>query len=38
MQMRLTLPPLLLLGFLFIACEAQEQSSKTSIAVVDMAK
>ncbi len=39
MQMRLTLPLLLLLGFLFIvACEAQERPSKTSIAVVDMAR
>ena len=38
MQMRLTLPLLLLLGFFIVACEAQEQSSKTSIAVVDMAR
>lgn len=38
MQMRLTLPLILLMGFFIVACEAQGQSSKTSIAIVDMAR
>lgn len=38
MQMRLTLPLILLLGIFIVACEAQGQSAKTSIAVVDMAR